>query len=355
MSSVAAVEAALANLKDPETGRSLQQTGQLTRVQAEKNWIEVSIGLTSWTAPLQEDFRGKVAALLQERFPGAAVTVSIEPLDRKPLPLGATGLLCRSVIAVGAGKGGVGKSTVAACLALALHRAGCRVGLLDADVYGPSIPQLLGVGGHPYETDGRIQPIRFQGMPVISMGFLVPPNRAVIWRGPMLHMTVTKFFKETDWGELDFLIVDMPPGTGDVALTLSQTAPIAGAVIVCTPQPVALLDATKAVAMFRQVNIPVVGVVENMSTFICPDNGKRYDIFGNGGARQYAEEAGIPFLGEVPINIQLRQRGDDGQTVANFDDPAVAGYLTELAEALVRQLAVQAENSPQKASLPVLG
>ncbi len=350
-----AIRSLLATLKDPETGRPITQTGQVQSVLVEKNWIQVAIGLTSWAAPLADEFRQAVVEALQHQFSGAAIEVKIDKHDRKPLPLGTTGLNCKSVIAVGAGKGGVGKSTVATCLAIGLQRAGCAVGLMDADVYGPSIPHLTGIGGHPYEVDGKIQPIMHDGIPVMSMGFLMPPNKAVIWRGPMLHMTVTKFLKETNWGDLDYLIVDMPPGTGDVALTLSQTAPISGAVIVCTPQPVALLDAMKAIAMFQQVKIPVVGLVENMSTFVCPDNGKRYDIFGSGGARQYALEAGIPFLGEIPINIQLRQRGDDGQTRANFDDPAIAPYLEQVASNLTRQLAAIVAASPPKPSLPVLG
>lgn len=349
------VRSVLAEIKDPETGRPISQTGQIQNVVVEKNWIQVVVGLTHWAAPLREEFRQSVVETLQQNYPGAAIDVSFGPYERKPLPAGTTGLHCKSIIAVGAGKGGVGKSTVATCLAIALKRAGCAVGLMDADVYGPSIPQLTGIGGQPYEVDGKIQPIMFEGIPVMSMAFLVPPNRAVIWRGPMLHMTVTKFLKETNWGELDYLIIDMPPGTGDVALTLSQTAPISGAVIVCTPQPVALLDAIKAVAMFQHVKIPIVGLVENMSTFICPDNGKRYDIFGSGGARQYASEAGIPFLGEIPINIQLRQRGDEGQTWLNFDDSNVVEYLQTIATNLTRQLAANAAANPPKQSLPVLG
>lgn len=350
-----AVQSALAEFKDPESGRSITQTGQVLSTVVDKQWVQVTVGLTSWASAIRSEFREQIVSALAHAFPGAAIDVKIEALERKPLPLGTTGITCKSVIAVGAGKGGVGKSTIAVCLAIALKRAGCAVGILDADVYGPSVPQLTGIGGQPYEVDGRIQPILFDGIPVISMAFLMPANRAVIWRGPMLHMTVTKFLKETRWGELDFLIVDLPPGTGDVVLTLSQIAPISGAVIVCTPQPVALLDAIKAVAMFEQVKIPVVGLVENMSTFICPDNGRRYDIFGSGGARSYAREAGIPFTGEVPINIQLRVRGDEGKTSANFDDPEMAGYLTALATNLTRELARRAAASPPKPSLPVLG
>ncbi len=207
---------------------------------------------------------------------------------RPPQKLGEIGVACKSVIAVGSGKGGVGKSTIAASLAIGLRRAGSKVGLMDADVYGPSIPHLLGVNRRPEVNQGRIQPIEAAGLKVMSMGFLMPPGEAVIWRGPMLHGAITQFLRDTNWGELDYLIIDMPPGTGDIALTLSQLLPLTGAVVVCTPQDVALLDAVKAIAMFRKVNIPVLGMVENMSGFVCPDCGKRYDIFGSGGARQRA-------------------------------------------------------------------
>ncbi len=189
----------------------------------------------------------------------------------------------------------------------------------------------------------------------MSIGFMVPPDQAVIWRGPMLHSAVTTFIRDVAWGDLDFLIIDMPPGTGDIALTLSQMLPITGAVVVCTPQEVALIDAIKAVAMFKQVKIPIAGVVENMSSFICPDNGKRYDIFGKGGARAYAEDAGLPFLGEIPINISLRERGDAGESALNFQDPQVAPYLEKIAYQLVKQFSQKAAVSPVKVSLPVLG
>ncbi len=199
--------------------------------------------------------------------------------------IGQIGLACKSVVAVGSGKGGVGKSTIAASVALGLAKAGSVVGLMDADVYGPSIPHLLGVNRRPEVVENRIQPIEVGGVKVISMGFLVPPGEAVVWRGPMLHGAITQFLRDTAWGELDYLIIDMPPGTGDIALTLSQLLPLSGAVVVCTPQDVALLDAVKAIAMFRKVNIPILGMVENMSGFVCPDCNKRYDIFGSGGAK----------------------------------------------------------------------
>jgi ATP-binding protein involved in chromosome partitioning len=293
---------------------------------------------------------------LRATFPGLpAVTIRLAAHERPPQKMGEIGLTAKSVIAVGSGKGGVGKSTIAACLAFALKRAGCQVGLMDADVYGPSIPHLLGVEGRPLVENERIRPIDKDGMPVMSMGFLIPKDEAVIWRGPMLHGAVTQFLRDTEWGNLDYLIIDMPPGTGDVALTLSQLLPLTGAIAVCTPQDVALLDAVKAIAMFRKVKIPVLGVVENMSGFVCPGCGKRYDIFGSGGARQRAEELGVPFLGDVPIQLGIRELGDEGRTEANFEDPAVASHLESIAYQLVKYLASKSAAAPPKPQLPVLG
>jgi ATP-binding protein involved in chromosome partitioning len=276
------------------------------------------------------------------------------------MKLGQIGLEAKSVIAVGSGKGGVGKSTIAASIAIGLARAGSRVGLLDADVYGPSVPHLLGLSGRPQIEEGKIIPPRLDlpgspvAMPTMSMGYLVPPGEAVVWRGPMLHGAITQMLRDTAWGPLDYLIIDMPPGTGDIALTLSQVLPLTGAVVVCTPQDVALLDATKAIAMFRKVNIPVLGMVENMSFFVCPDTLKRYDIFGNGGARRTAQELDIPFLGEVPIQIPIREHGDAGTTAANYDDPAARPYLESICQRLVGNLAAAHAARPPLPSLPVL-
>jgi ATP-binding protein involved in chromosome partitioning len=286
------------------------------------------------------------------------VTVTIEPHDRPPTKLGQIGLEAKSVIAVGSGKGGVGKSTIAASIAIGLARAGSQVGLLDADVYGPSVPHLLGLSGRPQVDNGKIVPMRLaigdRPMPVMSMGFLVPAGEAVVWRGPMLHGAITQMLRDTLWGPLDYLVIDMPPGTGDIALTLSQVLPLTGAVVVCTPQDVALLDATKAIAMFRKVNIPVLGMVENMAFFVCPDTGKRWDIFGSGGARRTAQELEIPFLGEVPLQIPIREHGDAGRTAANYDDPAARPYLQGICERLVGNLAATSAARPPLPSLPVL-
>ena len=281
------------------------------------------------------------------------IEVEIRPHERPAVPLGELGLNVKSVVAVGSGKGGVGKSTIAVGLAAGLKKAGCKVGLMDADVYGPSIPHLLGLSGRPEIIEKKIQPNFKDGLAVMSMGFLVPPDEAVVWRGPMLHGAITQFLRDTNWGELDYLIIDMPPGTGDIALTLSQLLPLTGAVVVCTPQDVALLDAVKAIAMFRKVNIPILGVVENMSGFV-GDDGKVYDIFGKGGARDRAESLDVPFLGDVPIDISIREAGDRGDMDAIFANPQAAAHLEGIAYRLSKNLATQHAEAPNLPTLPVL-
>jgi ATP-binding protein involved in chromosome partitioning len=354
-----AIAAALADLRDPETGRPLAETGQLTVTAASAAAIAVVVKLTTHSAILWKVVRARAEELLRAAFPSVPdVQVVVEPHDRAPGKLGQIGLEAKSVIAVGSGKGGVGKSTIATSIALGLARAGSRVGLLDADVYGPSVPHLLGLSGRPQIEDGKIVPMRLAigdgSLPVMSMGFLVPPGEAVVWRGPMLHGAITQMLRDTAWGPLDYLVIDMPPGTGDIALTLSQVLPLTGSVVVCTPQDVALLDATKAIAMFRKVNIPVLGMVENMAFFVCPDTGKRYDIFGSGGAKRTAQELEIPFLGELPIQIPIREHGDAGTTAANYDDPATRPYLEAICERLIGNLAAASAARPPLPTLPVL-
>ena len=348
------IRAALGKIPDPETGRGLKK--QILKISAAGDVVDVSIGLTSFAAAIRDEFKAKVELALDSEFPRQVFNVSIEDFERAPQPIGTVGLKCKAVIAIAAGKGGVGKSTAATSLAIALKRAGSSVGLLDADVYGPSIPQLTGVRGRCAAGQGeRIAPMDFNGIPVMSIGYMIPPGEAVIWRGPMLHSAITTFVRNTDWGELDYLIIDMPPGTGDIALSLSQLLPLTGSVIVCTPQEVALIDAVKAVGMFRKVKIPVIGLIENMSSFICPDNGKSYDIFGKGGAKEYAQQDGIPYLGEIPINISLRQRGDAGKMGDNFDGEMIGPYLETIAKQLVTTLAENAAANPATPQLPVIG
>lgn len=353
--SLSDIQAVLGDVKDPESGRKLHHSHQLGEVKLDGNKLHATIELTTHSAALWDETRGQITDLLREKFAHLeSINIDIQEHHRPAEKLGQIGITAKSVIAVGSGKGGVGKSTIAASLALGLQRAGSKVGLMDADVYGPSIPHLLGLSGRPEVAENRIQPIMKDGLPVMSIGFLVPAGDAVIWRGPMLHQTVTQFLRDVNWGDLDYLIIDMPPGTGDIALTLSQLLPVTGAVVVCTPQHVALLDAVKAIAMFGQVNIPVIGMVENMSGFVCPDCDKRYDIFGSGGAKAAAEQGEIPFLGDVPLHMSIRTDGDEGKAGAVFDDEATRPYFEKICYELVKNISQSAQEAPALPSLNVL-
>jgi ATP-binding protein involved in chromosome partitioning len=235
----------------------------------------------------------------------------------------------KHIIAVASGKGGVGKSTTAVNFALALKDQGLKVGVLDADIYGPSMPRLLGIHGQPQQLAGnKLDPMRSYGLKVMSMGFLVDEETPMIWRGPMVMSALSQMLKDVAWGDLDVLVVDMPPGTGDAQLTMAQQVPLAGAVIVSTPQDLALIDARKGLNMFKKVNVPVLGIVENMSTFLCPHCGERSDIFGHGGAKQEAGRLGVPFLGEVPLTMAIRETSDEGKPVVATDpgSPVAQAY-----------------------------
>jgi ATP-binding protein involved in chromosome partitioning len=238
-----------------------------------------------------------------------------------------------AIIAVASGKGGVGKSTTAVNLALGLRDLGLKVGILDADIYGPSMPKLLAIRERPQTIGGtRLKPIERYGMPVMSIGFLIEEETPMIWRGPMVMSALTQMLREVEWGTLDVMVVDMPPGTGDAQLTMAQQVPLKGAVIVSTPQDLALIDARRGIAMFRRVNVPVLGIVENMSTFICPHCGTRSDIFGHGGARAEAERLGVPFLGEVPLDMTIREKSDAGlPVVATAPDSPLAQCYRDIA------------------------
>jgi ATP-binding protein involved in chromosome partitioning len=246
-----------------------------------------------------------------------------------------------AIVAVASGKGGVGKSTTAVNLALALRDLGLKVGLLDADIYGPSVPKLLAIRGRPETRGGtRLVPMDGYGLKVMSIGFLVEEETPMIWRGPMVMSALTQMLREVEWGELDLMIVDMPPGTGDAQLTMAQQVPLRGAVIVSTPQDLALIDARRGVAMFRRVNVPVLGIVENMSYFACPQCGMRSDIFGHGGARHEAERLGVPFLGEVPLHIEIREKSDAGlPVVATAPDGPHAAIYRSIAAKLREEIA----------------
>jgi ATP-binding protein involved in chromosome partitioning len=246
--------------------------------------------------------------------PGATSPAAAAAAQRARGTVGVPGV--GAIIAVASGKGGVGKSTTAVNLALGLRDLGLKIGVLDADIYGPSTPKLLAIRGKPKTKDGtRLIPMDGYGLKVMSIGFLVEEETPMIWRGPMVMSALTQMLREVEWGELDVMVVDMPPGTGDAQLTMAQQVPLRGAVIVSTPQDLALIDARRGVAMFRRVNVPVLGIIENMSYFLCPECGTRSDIFGHGGARHEAERLGVPFLGEVPLHIEIREKSDAGLPV----------------------------------------
>jgi ATP-binding protein involved in chromosome partitioning len=254
-----------------------------------------------------------------------------------------------AIIAVASGKGGVGKSTIAVNLALALRDLGLKVGILDADIYGPSLPKLLAIRERPETAGGtRLKPIVRHGMPVMSIGFLVEEETPMIWRGPMVMSALTQMLREVDWGTLDVMVVDMPPGTGDAQLTMAQQVPLKGAVIVSTPQDLALADARRGIAMFRRVNVPVLGIVENMSTFICPHCGARSDIFGHGGAQREAERLEVPFLGEVPLALDIREKSDAGTPVVATDpEGAHAKIFRDIATRVRAGLEVESRPAPK--------
>lgn len=252
------------------------------------------------------------------------------------------------VIAISSGKGGVGKSTVAANLAVALSLAGAKVGLMDADVYGPNIPMMMGVTKPPEQQDGKIKPAESHGVKLISMGFFVPEETAVVWRGPMIHTAIQQFFRDVIWGELDYLLVDLPPGTGDAQLTISQLVPLCGAVTVTTPQEVALHDVRKGMMMFQKVNVPLLGIIENMSYFVCGHCGERTEIFSSGGGERAAEKLGIPFLGRIPIDPAIRIGGDAGTpiVVANPASPQAAAFREIAAKIAARVSAGDSTGQP---------
>lgn len=350
----AEIRSKLGQLTDPELGISFDRLGLIRSVLTTSDAIKIDVQLPTPAYPRRERIGDLIASTLGSSAGSRKIDVvySWQVLGRETG--GKIGLRIKNVVAVGSGKGGVGKSTTAASLAYGLKHFGAKVGLLDADVYGPSIPLLTGAKGTPIVRDvelpngqkiQRLEPIDADGMKVLSIGFLIRENQAVIWRGPMLHKLLTQFLQETDWGELDYLIIDLPPGTGDVSLTLSQLLGLAGAVVVCTPQKVALLDAIKAISMFDQVKIPVLGIVENMSG----------EIFGRGGAKAKAAELGLPFLGEIPIDATIRVRGDDGLIGSLFeDDNPVKPHFLRMTENIAMQIAKRVILDAPMPSLEIL-
>ncbi|MBM3544873.1 MAG: iron-sulfur cluster carrier protein ApbC [Alphaproteobacteria bacterium] len=315
---------------DPARARELEalRVAAEKAVEAVPGVEKATVTLTADRAPGTARSGGNGSGRDAAPHSGSPFTRPGAARDARHRPGGVPGV--KHIIAVASGKGGVGKSTTAVNLALALQGQGLKVGILDADIYGPSMPRLLGLKGQqPQQLGGnKLEPMQAYGLKVMSMGFLVDEETPMIWRGPMVMSALSQMLKDVAWGELDVLVVDMPPGTGDAQLTMAQQVPLAGAVIVSTPQDLALIDARKGLNMFRKVNVPVLGLVENMSTFICPHCGERSDIFGHGGAKSEASRLGVPFLGEVPLTLAIRETSDAGRPVVATDpkSPAAAAY-----------------------------
>lgn len=339
-------------VQDPELQKSLVELNMIRNVQVEDGQVRFTVVLTTPACPLREfivdDCKRAVRSLPGVEQVDVEVTAET-PQQKASLPDRQGIDNVKNIIAISSGKGGVGKSTVAVNVAVALAKAGAKVGLIDADIYGPNAPIMLGLADAQVmvrQIDGKeiLEPAFNHGVKLVSMGFLIDPDQPVIWRGPMLNGVIRQFLYQADWGDLDYLIVDMPPGTGDAQLTLAQAVPMAGAIIVSTPQNVALSDARRGLRMFQQMQVPVLGIVENMSYFIPPDMpDKQYDIFGSGGGEKTSNELGIPLLGCVPLELSLREGGDRGvPIVIHSPDSASAKALTEIAQQIAARVSVAA-------------
>jgi ATP-binding protein involved in chromosome partitioning len=372
------VLAKLSSVATPDDGRPLTATGKLSDIVANDGKVFFSITVDASEVKAWESVRAAAEKAVRA-VPGVRSAMIALTAERssvapsRPYPAGGGGnrrsgatSLPRAaqaarvqggpagipgvgaIIAVASGKGGVGKSTVAVNLALALRDLGIKAGILDADIYGPSMPRLLAIREKPQTVGGtRLKPIVRHGLPVMSIGFLVEEETPMIWRGPMVMSALTQMLREVEWGTLDVMVVDMPPGTGDAQLTMAQQVPLKGAVIVSTPQDLALIDARRGIAMFRRVNVPVIGIVENMSTFICPNCGTSSDIFGHGGARHEADRLGVPFLGEVPLDMAIRQKSDAGEpVVASAPDGPLAESFRAIAARVREALNVESRTAP---------
>lgn len=341
------VRAAVGGVRDPELQRDLSRLDAIQSVRIDGESVTVGIQLLTPAHPYMKEIEADARARLSA-LPGVA-RVQIEMTGVVPMPYRKSNPLpgVKHVVAVGSGKGGVGKSTVAANIALSLARDGAAVGLMDADVYGPNIPTMLGVSEPKAVEEKKIRPAENYGIKIMSMGFFIDPNEPVIWRGPMLHGAMRQFLQDVEWGELDYLVVDLPPGTGDVQLSMSQMIPVSGAVIVATPQKVALEDAAKAIGMFKKVGVPLLGVVENMSYMLCPHCGESVDPFGKGGAEKAAGLWGLRFLGAIPFDPRVRMGGDSGAPiVVHHEKDAEAFRIVArrvAGEIAARQLLARAE------------
>ncbi|WP_248884800.1 iron-sulfur cluster carrier protein ApbC [Acidithiobacillus acidisediminis] len=341
------VEQALAQIQDPYLGKDLASAGVLKSVEGQQIRIELPYPAQGVAKQVAEEIAAAVQKLAGQR-PQVEVGQHIRTHQAQRGVKLLDGI--KNIIAVASGKGGVGKSTTSVNLALALAQEGATVGMLDADIYGPSQPRMLGIEGKPTSKDGKkMEPMEGHGIKAMSIGFLIDEETPMVWRGPMVMQALEQLLSDTRWGELDYLVIDLPPGTGDTQLTLAQKVPVSGAVIVTTPQDIALLDARKGLKMFEKVGVPILGVIENMSFYICPKCGNEDDIFGHGGGAAMAEQYGVEFLGAVPLDRRIRDEADNGApTVVAAPDSQLAKIYRELARHVAGRIALQAVDHSHK-------
>ena len=346
----ASVLEALKVVRDPDLNRDIVGLGFIKDLKVEGSRVAFTIELTTPACPVKDQMRDQARAAVMQISGVTAVDVQMSARVREAVDPAAGRAAVpgvKNIIAVGAGKGGVGKTTVAVNLALALSQCGSKVGIIDGDIYGPNVPMMLGLKAELITDGQKIVPAEKYGLQVISMGFLTGDDAPIIWRGPMLHGALQQFFREVRWSNLDYLVIDLPPGTGDVALSLSQTVPVAGAIVVTTPQQVSLADSRRAVAMYKKLNIPTLGIIENMAYFVCPSCSHEADIFGRGGGEQMASDLGAPFLGRIPIYQPIREGSDSGVPLMISEPDSPAGRaLLAAAERTAAQVSIASYNRP---------
>ncbi len=342
---------ALRTVDDPDLKKDLVSLNMIKDVEVrESGAVSVTVELTTPACPLKHKIEGDCRQAIGAVEGVSSIDINMTArVSKGAIPEGKTPIPgVKNILAVGSGKGGVGKTTTAVNLATALSRLGARVALLDADIYGPNVPAMLGAAGRPRVVEKRIVPLEAHGLRVISMGFLVSEDQPVVWRGPMLHGALRQLLFDVAWGDCDYLVIDLPPGTGDIQLSLSQTVPVTGSVIVTTPQNVALQDVRKGVAMFRQVGIPVIGVVENMSFYLCPKCGHRDEVFSHGGGAAMAAQMDVELLGEVPLNSRLREAMDSGNPAALEPETEFGAIYAGIASRVAQRISIiNASNGPK--------
>ncbi len=345
-------------VQDPDLHRDIVTLDFVKDMKIKGNDISFTLQLTTPSCPVRDQFKADAESAIRKNIEGVGkidIQMTSNVVGHSNTQKEAIIPGVKNTIAVASGKGGVGKSTVAVNLAISLAMDGAKVGLVDADVYGPSIPLMFGINERPVVMNQKLQPLEKYGVKIMSIGFLVDPMQAVIWRGPMASGAVKQFMSDVSWGELDYLVFDLPPGTGDIQLTLVQTIPLTGAVIVTTPQDVALADARKGLVMFTKVNVPVFGIVENMSYYVCTHCGHRDDIFDSGGGKKTAGELSVPFLGEIPINTSIRVGGDRGvPIVVGEPESPQAQQIRQIARNLAAQISIQNVMAPPMPKVEIL-